>query len=118
MRGVGQTRWQCYRRHPHNPQPCPNSVVLAGKKKNRGKGEKKREEYAKPRTRRKRQSYWNIGLTTMAATQEHLSGMALVLLKKKNSSAYGTVYYLNRDNRVPNCPNSYAPLNAERPSIQ
>ena len=33
----------------------------------------------------------------MAATQEHLSGMPLVLLKKKNSSAYGTVYYLNRD---------------------
>ena len=64
------------------------------------------EEYAKPRTRRERLSYWKIGLTTMAATQEHLSGMPLVLLKKKNSSAYGTVYYLNRDNPVPNCPNS------------
>ena len=33
----------------------------------------------------------------MAATQELPSGMPLVLLKKKNSSAYGTVYYLNRD---------------------
>ena len=31
---------------------------------------------------------------------------------KKNSSAYGTVYYLNRDNPVPNCPNSYSPPNA------
>ena len=37
---------------------------------------------------------------------------------KKNSSTYGTVYYLNRDNPVPNCPNSYAPPNAGRPSIQ
>ena len=33
MRGVGQARWQCYRRHQENPQPCPNSVVLAGEKK-------------------------------------------------------------------------------------
>ena len=41
------------------------------------------EEYAKSRTRREWLSYWKIGLTTMAATQEHLSGMPLVLLKKK-----------------------------------
>ena len=53
----------------------------------------------------------------MAATQEHLSRMPLVLLKKKNSSAYVTVYYLNRDNPVPNCPNSYAPLNAGDPAF-
>ena len=52
------------------------------KKKNRGKEEKKREEYAKPRTRRERLSYWKIWLTTMAATQELLSVMTLVLLKK------------------------------------
>ena len=51
------------------------------------------EEYAKPRTRRERLSYWKIGLTTMAATQELLSVMLLVLLKKKNSSAYGTVIF-------------------------
>ena len=38
-----------------------------------------REEYAKPRTGRERLSYWKIGLTTMAATQELLSGMPLVL---------------------------------------
>ena len=37
------------------------------------------EEYAKPRTRRERLSYWKIGLTTMAATQQLLSGMPLVL---------------------------------------
>ena len=48
------------------------------RKKHRGKGEKKSEEYAKPRTRRERQSYWKIGLTTMAATQEHLSRMPLL----------------------------------------
>ena len=88
------------------------------KKNNRGKVEKKREEYAKPRTRREMLSYWKIGLTTMAPTQELLSEMPFVLLKKKNSSAYGTVYNQNRDNPVPNCPNSYAPLNAGRPSIQ
>ena len=50
------------------------------KKKNRGKEEKKRKEYAKPRTRRKRLSYWKIGLTTMAAIQELVSGIPLVLL--------------------------------------
>ena len=33
MMGVGQLRWQCYRRHQQNPQPCPDSVVLAGDEK-------------------------------------------------------------------------------------
>ena len=51
------------------------------KTKNRGKEEKKLEEYAKPCTGRERLSYWKIGLKTMAATQELLSGMPLVLLK-------------------------------------
>ena len=37
------------------------------------------EENAKPRTVRERLSYWMIGLTTMAATQELLSGIPLVL---------------------------------------
>ena len=55
------------------------------KKKNRGKEEKKREEYTKPCTGRERLSYWKIGLTTMAATQELLSGMTLVLFKKKRT---------------------------------
>ena len=77
------------------------------------------EEFAKPCTGRERLRYWKMGLTTMAATQKLLPGMSLVVLfKKKNSSAYGTVYYLNRDNPVPNCPNSYAPPNAGRPIIQ
>ena len=62
-------------------------MVLAeekkNKEKNRGKEEKKREEYAKPCTRRERLSYWKIGLTTMAAIQELLSGMPLVLFQKK-----------------------------------
>ena len=38
--------------------------------------------------------------------------------KKKYSSDFGTVYYLNQDNPVPNCPNSYASLHARRESIQ
>ena len=71
MREVGQTRWQFYRHHQQNPLPCPNSMVLAGEKNkeektNRGKEEKKREEYAKLRTGRKRLSYRKIGLMTMA----------------------------------------------------
>ena len=45
MRGVEQTRWQCYCRHQQNPKPCPNSVVLAGEKNDkktyRGKWERK-----------------------------------------------------------------------------
>ena len=44
--------------------------------------QKKGEEYAKPRTRRERQSYWKIGHTTMAATQEHLSGMRFFFFLK------------------------------------
>ena len=82
MRGVGPTRWQCYGRHQQNPQPCPNSVVLAGERKKRIKKEEKKrkgEEYAKPRTGREKLSYWKIGITTMAATQALLSGMPLVL---------------------------------------
>ena len=42
-------------------------------------------------------SYGKIGLTTVAVTHDLLSGVPLVLLKK-NSSAFGTVYYLNQDN--------------------
>ena len=41
------------------------------------------EDYAKPGTGRERLSYWKIVLTTMAATQELLSGMKFVLLKKR-----------------------------------
>ena len=63
-------------------------------------------------------SYEKIGLTTVAVTHDLLSGMPLVLVKKKNSSVFETVYYLNQDNPVPNSPNSYASLHARRPSIQ
>ena len=41
------------------------------------------EEYAKPSTRRERLSYWKIGLTTMAATQELLSAPELPMAKTK-----------------------------------
>ena len=69
--GVGQLRWQCYRRHQQNSQPCPDSEVLAG-------GGNK-EEYAKPRTEGREVSYGKIGVTTAAVTQYLLSGMPLVL---------------------------------------
>ena len=62
-------------------------------------------------------SYEKIGLTTVAVTHDLISGMPLVLLKK-NSSSFGTVYYLSPDNTVPNYPNSYASLHARRPGIQ
>ena len=53
-------------------------MVLAGEKKigrkKRGKDEKKREEYTKPRTRRETLSYWKIVLTiecVATATEPH-----------------------------------------------
>ena len=61
-------------------------------------------------------SYGKIGLTTVAVTHDLMSRMPLVLLKK-NSFGFITVYYLNQDNPVPNCLNSYAALYARRPSI-
>ena len=77
----------------------------------------KKEEYAKPRTKGTGMPYGKIGLTTVAVTQDLPSGMPLVL-KENNSSAFGIVYYLNQDNPVPNCPNSYASLHARRPCMQ
>ena len=35
---------------------------------------------------------------------------AVAFLSKMNSSVLGIVCYLNRDNPVPNCPNSYASI--------
>ena len=37
---------------------------------------------------------------------------------KNDSSSFGTVYYLNLCNSVPNCPNSYAPQHTVRTNIQ
>ena len=42
-------------------------------------GERKKEEYAKPRTEGREVSYGKIGLMTVAVTQDLLSGMPLVL---------------------------------------
>ena len=42
-------------------------------------GEEKKEEYAKPRTEGREVSYGKIGLTTVAVTQDLLSGIPLVL---------------------------------------
>ena len=72
--GVGQLRWQCYRRHQQNPKPCPDSVVLS----RRGK----KEEYAKLRTKGRGMSYGKIVLTTVAVTQDLQSWMPLVKGKK------------------------------------
>ena len=79
-------------------------------------GEEKIEEFAKPRTAGRRVSYEKIGLTTVAVTLDLLSRMPLTL--KIEHIRLGTVYYLNQDNPVPNCPNSYDSLHARRPSIQ
>ena len=65
----------------------------------------KKEEYAKPRTEGREVSYVMIGLATVDITHYLISGMPLVLYKK-NTSAFGAVYYLNEDNPVPNYPNS------------
>ena len=67
---MGQLRWQCYCRHQQSPQPCPDSVVLAGEEKN---------GYAKPSTEGREVSYGKIGLTTVSVTQDLLSGIPLVL---------------------------------------
>ena len=63
-------------------------------------------------------SYRKIGLMTMAVTQDLHSGMPLVLIINKNSSAFGTVYYLNLYNPAANYLNSYAPLHARRSCMQ
>ena len=93
---------------PSNSLHSPDSVVLAG--------EEKKEEYAKPRPIGSGVSYGKIGLTSVAVTQDFPSGMPW-FFKKNNSSAFGTVYYLNQDNSVPNCLNSYVSLHAFKPNI-
>ena len=55
-------------------------------------------------------SYGKIGLTTVAVTQDLLSGMPLFLIY---CSAFGTVHYLNLGNPGPNGPNSYASLHVK-----
>ena len=61
------------------------------------------------------ESYWKIGLMTMAASP--FRDAVGTLIKKKFSSTFITVYYLDPDNPEPNCPNSYASLHARRPNI-
>ena len=73
------------------------------------RGEGNKQEYAKPRTKGRGVSYGKIGLTTAAVTQDLISSHGCDwFFKKKNSSAFGTVYYLNQDNTVLNSPNSYS----------
>ena len=44
--------------------------------------------------------------------------MRVVPMDWRISPEPGTVYQMNQENPVPNCPNSYASLHARRPSIQ
>ena len=71
---VGQLRWQRFRLHQQNPQPCSDSVILA---------EEEKREYAKPHTKGKGVSYGKIGLRTLAVTQDLLSRMLLVIYEKE-----------------------------------
>ena len=52
-------------------------------------GEEKKEEYAKPRTEGREVSYGRIGLTTVAVTQNLLSGMPLMLWISLVPQLYG-----------------------------
>ena len=52
------------------------------------------EEQAKPLTGRERLSYWKIGLTTMAATQELLSGLPFILFLIGQHQEIGAAIYL------------------------
>ena len=59
------------------PPPLTNLITLPGQ---RGfSGGEKNEEYAKPRTEGREVSYGKIWLTTVAVTQDLLSGKPLVL---------------------------------------
>ena len=69
MMGVLQLRWKCSRHHQQNPLHCSDSVVLSGEKK----------EYAKPRNKARGVNYGQIGIMTVAVTQDLLSGMPWVL---------------------------------------
>ena len=53
MEGVGQLRWQYYRRHQPNPQPWPETGVLAEEEK-KEESRPKGEESHQPRERNKR----------------------------------------------------------------
>ena len=59
---------QCYRLHEQNPWPCPDSVVL-------GEDEKIRRVNEAIYYKRRGVSYGIIWLTTVAVTQDLLSGM-------------------------------------------
>ena len=63
------------------PPPPTKPITLPWQRGFSGEG--KKEEYAKPRTWGRGVSYDKIGLTTVAVTHDLLSGMPLVLVKKK-----------------------------------
>ena len=63
---------------------------------------------------RERCELWEDGFTTVAVIQVLLSEMPLVLFLKNSTS--GTVYFLNQDNPMSNCPVPYASLHAISPT--
>ena len=103
MMGVGQLRWQCYSRQCYCDGNVSVVLVVGGKK----------EKYAKPRTEWREVSYRKIGLTTVAVTHDLLS-MMMLILKIELIRLRNSIYYLNEDNPVPNCPISYSSLHARR----
>ena len=61
--------------------PSPTKpIILPWQHGSSGGG--KKEEYAMPRTEGREASSWKVGLTTMALTQDLLSGMLLVFKKR------------------------------------
>ena len=64
--------------------PPPTIPITQPRQRGFSGGEKK-GEYAKPRTEGREVSYGKIGLTTVAVTQDLLSGMPYVILRCRMS---------------------------------
>ena len=58
--------------------PSPTKPITLPRQRGFSGGEKK-EEYGKPRTEGREVSYGKIGLTTVAVTQDLISGLPLIL---------------------------------------
>ena len=87
------------------------------KKKNRGKEEKKGKSYWKGEAELLEDRAYDYGCNSETPLRDAVGSFK----KKELIRLWNSIIrlsYLNRDNLVPNCPNSYAPLNAGRPSIQ
>ena len=104
VRGVGQTRWNVTAATNKTHNPALTAWFSRGEKKGRKKIEEKKEKatYWKGEAELLEDQAYDYGCNSGTPLSD-----AVGSFKKKSSSAYGTVYYLNRDNPVPNCANSY-----------